>query len=81
MSYIKGREKWSKWYVDTAVTIHLDFKLHTEATLKMGKGAIISLPRKQKLNTKIIMEAELVGTDDASIIILQKNFFNGKTRI
>ena len=32
-----------KWYVDAAFTVHLDFKLHTGATLKIGKGAIVSV--------------------------------------
>ena len=41
----------------------------------MGKGAIISMSREQTLNTKISTEAELVGADDASSIILRTNIF------
>ena len=58
MSYIKGIQKnCLKCYVDAALAVHLVFKLHTEVILTMGKGAIISVSRKQKLNTKISMEA------------------------
>ena len=35
----------------------------------MGKGAIIIVSQKQKLNTKISTEAELVGADDTSGLI------------
>ena len=35
-----------------------------------GKGAVQSISRKQKLNTKSSTEAELVGVDDMSIMIL-----------
>ena len=48
---------------------HLDGMLgHTGGTMSMGKdgcGSIISISKKQKLNTKSSMEAELVGADDA----------------
>ena len=36
-----------KWYVDAALAVHLVFKSHTEVMLTMGKGAIISVSRKQ----------------------------------
>ena len=58
MSYIKVIQKnCLKWYVDAALAVHLVFKSHTEVMLTMGKGAIISVSQKQKLNTKISMEA------------------------
>ena len=41
----------------------------------MGKGFITSMSRKQKLNTKSSWEGELVGTDDASTMILWTKHF------
>ena len=41
-----------KWYVDTSFAVHPDFKSHTGAVMKMGKGAVQSFSRKQKLNTR-----------------------------
>ena len=41
----------------------------------MGKKSVISLSQKQKLNTKRSIESELVGSDDASILILWTNHF------
>ena len=43
--------------------------------MSMGDGAIISLSRKQKLNTKSSTTAELVGADDASTLILWTKLF------
>ena len=44
-------------------------------TMTMGKGAIISMSRKQKLNTRSSTEAELVAVDDSmSAIPWVKNF-------
>ena len=41
----------------------------------MGKGAIVSVLQKQKLNTKSSTEDKLVGADDASSLILWTNLF------
>ena len=50
-------------------------KSHSGMTMTMGKGAIISLSRKQKLNTRSSTEAELVAVDDSmSSILWVKNF-------
>ena len=54
-----------KWYVDTALTAHLYFKLHTGKKITMGKGKNHICVTKKKLNRKIIMEAKLLGADDA----------------
>ena len=64
-----------KWYVDAAFAVHPDFKSHTGMTMTMGKGAMQSLSRKQKLNTKSSTESELVGADDASGLILWTALF------
>ena len=53
------------WSVDAAFAVHEDMQSHTGAALTMGKGALLSLSTKQKINTKSSTEAKLVGVDDA----------------
>ena len=57
----------AKWYVDAALAVHLDFKLHTGGCLTLSEevGAIVSMSQRQKLNTRSSTEAELMGVDDA----------------
>ena len=63
------------WSVDAAYAVHPDGKSHTGVTATMGKGSIISVSRKQKLNTRSSTEAELVAVDDAmSHILWSRNF-------
>jgi hypothetical protein len=40
-----------------------------------GKGAVQSISRKQKFNSKSSTESELVGADDVSIMILWTKLF------
>ena len=64
--------------VDVSFAVHPDFKSHAGATLQFGglsKGSIVSVSRKQKLNTKSSTEAELVGADDISTLILWTELF------
>ena len=42
---------------------------------KDGHGSIISISKKQKLNTKILTEAELIGADDAMPHMLWTRYF------
>ena len=66
-----------KWYVDASFAVHPDYKSHTGATMIFdgGLGSIMNLSRKQKLNTRSSTEAELVGVDDASVLILWTKLF------
>ena len=43
--------------------------------MTLGRGAIQSLSRKQKLNTKSSTTGELVGADDASVLVLWTKLF------
>ena len=52
------------WSIDAAFAVHPDMKSHSGMSMTMGKGAITSLSRKQKLNTRSSTEAELVAVDD-----------------
>jgi hypothetical protein len=64
-----------KWYVDASFAVHPDFKSHTGASMTYGKGAPMTMSRKQKLNTRSSTEAELVGVDDAVNMILWTKLF------
>jgi hypothetical protein len=64
-----------KWYVDASFAVHPDFKSHTGAVSTMGDGAIQSISRKQKINTKSSTEAELVAVDDILTMILWTQLF------
>ena len=64
-----------KWYVDASFAVHEDYKSHTGAVMTFGHGAVQSLSRKQKLNTKSSTEAELVAVDDAAVMILWTKLF------
>ena len=56
-----------KWWLDASYATHDNMRGHTGGTISMGKdgrGSIISISKKQKLNTKSSTKAELVGADD-----------------
>jgi hypothetical protein len=64
-----------KWYIDASFAVHHDFRSHTGGAMSYGTGVPISISRKQKLNTKSSTEAELVGVDDATTLILWTKSF------
>ena len=61
--------------MDAAFTVHNDFKSHTGVVMTFGRGALQSISRKQKLNTRSSTEAELVGVDDIAVMILWTKLF------
>jgi hypothetical protein len=63
------------WHVDAAFAVHPDFKSHTGGVMTLGGGAMQSMSRKQRLNTRSSTEAELVGADDAATMILWTKLF------
>ncbi len=64
-----------KWYVDCAFAVRPDFKSHTGGNMTYGQGTPMSMSRKQKLNTRSSTEAELVGPDDLSTLIIWTKLF------
>src|SRR5210317_2052731 len=64
-----------KWYVDASFAVHPDYKSHTGGVMTYGKGAPITMSRKQRLNTRSSTEAKLVGVDDVSTMILWTQLF------
>ena len=63
------------WWADASFAVHPDMKSHTGGIMTLGKGAIQSISRKQKLNTKSSTEAGLVGADDVLSDVLWTNNF------
>ena len=56
-----------KWWVDASYAAHDDMWGHTGGTMSMvkdGRVSIISISKKQKLNTKSLTEAELIWVDN-----------------
>jgi hypothetical protein len=52
---------------------------HTGGTMSLGKGSVYSLSRKQRLNTKSLTEAELVGVDvGMPLVIWTRNFLKAQ---
>ena len=67
-----------KWWVDASYAAHDDMRGQTGGTMSMGKdgrGSIISISNKQKLNTKNLTEAELIGVDDTMPPMLWTRYF------
>jgi len=54
----------TEWWVDAAFAVHPDYKSHTGAIFSLGRGAIVSVSSKQKVNSRSSTEAEMIGIDD-----------------
>ena len=70
-----GDLKETEFSIDASYAVHPDGRSHTGMTMKMGKGAITSLSRKQKLVTRSSTEAELVAVDDCMTQVLWTKYF------
>jgi hypothetical protein len=64
-----------KWWVDASYATHGDCRGHTSTTMSLGRGPMIGMSKKQKLNTKSSTECELIGVDDASPQMLWTPYF------
>ncbi len=65
-----------RWWVNASFFVHSDYRSHTGVVLSLGKGGVIRMSQKQKINTKMnSTEEEVVGVDDASSQILWTNYF------
>ena len=51
------------WCIDSSHQIQKDYKGNTGGALTLGKGAMNSICRGQKINTKSSTEIEIVETD------------------
>ena len=73
----KDKTSCLKCYTDAAFVAHFFLKSITGAKLTMLKVEIASLSWKQKLNMKSSTEAELLGVDDVSSLIICTKLFLG----
>jgi hypothetical protein len=64
-----------KWWVDASFATHDDCRGHTGAPMSLGKGPIIGMSKKQKINTRSSTECELVGADDAMPQVMWTRYF------
>lgn len=68
-----------KWWAIGAFSMQNDCKSHTEAVMSLGKGVAYSTSKKQSLNTKSSIEAELVAVDDViSQVVWTRNFITSQ---
>ena len=58
------------WWVDGSYGVHWDSKGHTRAMMSMGKGAIVNVSRRHKLNIGSSTELELVSIVDVLGVML-----------
>ena len=63
------------WYVDESYSFHDDCKGHTGSVMALGLGTVTSFSRKQKINAKSWVEAELIKVDDDIPQILWTRYF------
>ena len=84
--YLKGRLhiKWYrgaeslciiKWLVDASYGVHWDSKGHTGAIMSMGKGVMVNISRKHKLNVGSSTESELVSIADVLGMMMWCKYF------
>ena len=64
-----------RWWVDASYGVHWDCKGHTGAMMSMGKGALVNIARKHKLNTGSSTEAELVSIADVLGMMIWCKYF------
>ena len=64
-----------KWWVDASYASHDDMHGHTGVTMSLGRGSVISMSKKQKINAKSSTKAELIREDDALPQMLWIKYF------
>ena len=53
-----------RWWIDDSYGLHWDCKGHTGEMISMGKGALVNITRKHRLNKGSSTEVELVSITD-----------------
>jgi hypothetical protein len=64
-----------KLWVDASFATHDNCRGHTGATMSLGRGSIIGMSKKQKINIRSSIESELVGADDAIPQMMWTRYF------
>ena len=65
----------SVWWVDGSFEVHWDSRGHTGAMMSMGKGVIVNIVRKHKMNVASSTESELISIADVLGMILWCKYF------
>ena len=69
------------WSIDAAFAVHEDMRSHTGAAMTMVKGALLSVPLKQNINTKSSTEVKFFRVDDVmNFMVWIKLFFDWKMK-
>ena len=63
------------WWVDEYFGVHWDSKGHTGSMMSMGKGAIVNISRKHKMNVASSTDSELVSIADVLGMIMWCKYF------
>ena len=63
------------WWVDGSYGVHWDYKGHTGEMMVVGKGGIINISRKQKINVSSSTESEIVIIVDVLGMIMWCKYF------
>ena len=63
------------WWVDGSYGVHWDSKGHTGAMMSMGRGAIVNVSRRHKLNVGSSTESELVSVADVLGVMIWCKYF------
>ena len=64
-----------KSYIDVLYAVHPDMRSHTGAVMTLGKGAVVSISSKHKVNARSSTEEELIGIDDVLSHVLWAKLF------
>ena len=59
-----------KWWIDVSYAVYGDTRSPTGATIFLGIGSAIRMPKEDKINTQRSTESEMVGSDDALLGLL-----------
>ena len=63
------------YWIDVSFAVHADYKSHTGVCLSFGRGCLVNISSKQKINTWSSTEAELVAINDAIALSLWSRLF------
>jgi hypothetical protein len=64
-----------KWWADAAFAVHPNMRSHTGGVGTMGRGAVVAMSAKQKLNSTSSTEGELIGAADLMPKLLWARYF------
>ena len=64
-----------KWWVDGPHAMHMDARWHSDASMSLGQGSVVTGSTKQKINTRSLTETKLVAADNFMPMQLWTNYF------